>query len=73
MAFLIRLKLNDTSYQRRGKWDEKQYYKLDNELLDKYIAQLELDLERKHDITIEELNDKLVVHIVKKYITEEDY
>ena len=41
----ISLKLNDTNYQRRGKWEEKQYYRLDDDSLDKYIVQLELDLE----------------------------
>ena len=39
---------------RRGKWEEKQYYRLDDESLDKYIVQLELDLETTNDITIEE-------------------
>ena len=53
----ISLKLNDTTYQRRGKWEEKQYYRLDDESLDKYIVQLELDLEATNDITIEEFND----------------
>ena len=48
----ISLKLNDTNYQRRGKWEEKQYYRLDDESLDKYIVQLELDLETTNDITI---------------------
>ena len=52
----ISLKLNDTNYQRRGKWEEKQYYRLDDESLDKYIVQLELDLETTNDITIEEFN-----------------
>ena len=45
----ISLKLNDTNYLR-GKWEEKQYYKLDDESLDKYIVQLELDLGNKNDI-----------------------
>ena len=52
----ISLKLNDTHYQRRGKWEEKQYYRLDYESLYKYIVQLELDLETTNDITIEEFN-----------------
>ena len=52
----ISLKLNDTNYLRRGKWEEKQYYRLDDESLDKYIVQLELDMETKNDITIEEFN-----------------
>ena len=30
----ISLKLNDTNHQRRGKWEEKQYYRLDDESLD---------------------------------------
>ena len=30
----ISLKLNDTNNQRRGKWEEKQYYRLDDESLD---------------------------------------
>ena len=51
----ISLKLNDTNYQRRGKWEGKQYYRLDDESLDKYIVQLELDLETNY-ITIEEFN-----------------
>ena len=38
------------------KWEEKQYYRLDDESLDKYIVQLELDLETTNDITIEEFN-----------------
>ena len=33
----ISLKLKDTNYQR-GKWEEKQYYRLDDESLDKYIV-----------------------------------
>ena len=41
----ISLKLNYTNYLRRGKLEEKQYYRLDDESLDKYIVQLELDLE----------------------------
>ena len=45
----ISLKLNDTNYQRRGKWEEEQYYRLDDESLDKYIVQLELDLETTND------------------------
>ena len=52
----ISLKLNDRNYQRRGKWEEKQYYRLDGESSDKYIVQLELDLETTNDITIEEFN-----------------
>ena len=52
----ISLKLNGTNYQRRGKWEEKQYYRLDDESLDKYIVQLELDLETTNDRTIEEFN-----------------
>ena len=52
----ISLKLNDTNYQRSGKWEEKQYYRLDDESLDKYIVQLELDLETTNNITIEEFN-----------------
>ena len=36
----ISLKLNDTNYLRGGKWEEKQYYILDDESLDKYIVQL---------------------------------
>ena len=52
----ISLKLNDTNYQRRGKWEEKQYYILDDESLDTYIVQLKLDLETTNDITIEEFN-----------------
>ena len=51
----ISLKLNDTNYLRGGKWEEKQYYILDDEYLDEYIVQLELDLETKDDI-IEEFN-----------------
>ena len=51
----ISLKLNDTNYLRGGKWEDKQYYILDDESLDKYIVQLELDLETKDDI-IEEFN-----------------
>ena len=47
----ISLKLNDTNYPRGGKSEEKQYYKLDDESLDKYIVQLELDT--KNDITID--------------------
>ena len=50
----ISYKLNDTNYQRRGKWEEKQYYRLDDESLDKYIVQL--DLETTNDITIEAFN-----------------
>ena len=34
----------------------EQYYILDDESLDKYIVQLELDLETTNDITIEEFN-----------------
>ena len=52
----ISLKLNDTNYQRRGKWEKKKYYRLDDESLDKYIVQLELDMETTNDITIEEFN-----------------
>ena len=51
----ISLKLNDTNYLRGGNWEDKQYYILDDESLDKYIVQLELDLETKDDI-IEEFN-----------------
>ena len=51
----ISLKLNDTNYLRGGKWEEKQYYRLDDESLDKYIVQLEIDLETTNDI-IEEFN-----------------
>ena len=45
----ISFKLNDTNYQRRGKWEDKQYYRPDDESLDQYIVQLELDLETTND------------------------
>ena len=41
----ISLKLNDTNYLRRGRWLEKHYYRLDDESLNEYIV--ELDLETK--------------------------
>ena len=49
----ISLKLNYPNYLRRGKWEEKQYYRLNDESLCKYIVQLELDLETINYITIE--------------------
>ena len=47
---------DNTNYLRRGKWKEKQCYRLDDEYLGKYIVQLELDLKTTNDITIEEFN-----------------
>ena len=55
----ISLKLNymHPNYDRRGRWEEKIYYKLDEKSLDKYITQMEKDLNTHNaNISIEEFN-----------------
>ena len=54
----ITLKLNymHPSYDRRGKWEDKIYYKLDEKSLEKYITQMEKDLNTHNEISIEEFN-----------------
>ena len=52
----ISLKLNyvHPNYDRIGRWEEKIYYKLDEKSLEKYITQMEKDLNTHNDIPIEE-------------------
>ena len=63
----ISLKLNymHPNYDRRGKWEEKIYYKLDENSLEKYITQMEKDLNTHNDIHIEEFN-KIVERATEK-------
>ena len=44
------------NYDRRGKWKEKIYYKLDDKSLEIYITRMEKDLNTHNDILIEEFN-----------------
>ena len=55
----ISLKLNymNPNYDRRGKWEEKIYYKLDEKSIEKYITQMEKDLNPHNDIPIEGFNN----------------
>ena len=52
----LSLKLNymHPNYDRRGKWEDKIYNKLDKKSIDKYITQMEKDLNTHNDIPIEE-------------------
>ena len=54
----ISLKLNymHPNYDRRGRWEEKIYYKLDENSLEKYITQIEKDLNIHNNIPIQEFN-----------------
>ena len=64
----ISLKLNymDPNYDRRGRWEEKIYYKLDKKSLEKYITQMEKDLNTHNaNISIEEFN-KIVERAAEK-------
>ena len=65
-------------YDRRGKWEENIYYKLDEKSLEKYITQIEKDLNTHNDIPIEEFDkiveraaDKTLMSKYKKKITKE--
>ena len=55
----ISLKLNymHPNYDRRGRWEEKIDYKLDEKSIEKYITQMEKDLDTHNDIPIEEFNE----------------
>ena len=44
------------NYDRRGKWEEKIYYKLYENSIEKYITQMEKDLNTYNDIPIKEFN-----------------
>ena len=59
--FEISLKLNNMhpNYVRRGKWEEKIYYKLDEKSIEKYITQMEKDINTHNDIPIEEFNKRV--------------
>ena len=63
----ISLKLNymHPNYDRRGRWEEKIYYKLDEKLLEKYITQMEKDFNTHNNIPIEEFN-KIVERAAEK-------
>ena len=63
----ISLKLNymHPNYDRRGRWEEKIYYKLDEKSLEKYVTQMEKDLNTHNDIPIEEFN-KIVERAAEK-------
>ena len=45
------------NYDRRRKWEEKIYYKLDEKSQEKYTTQMEQDLNTHTDIPIEEFNN----------------
>ena len=53
------------NYDRRGKWEEKIYYKLDEKSIEKYITRMEKDLNTHNDIPIKEFN-KIVVRAAEK-------
>ena len=63
----IFLKLNymHPNFDRRGKWEEKIYYTLDEKSIEKYITQMEKDLNTHNDISIEEFN-KIIETAVEK-------
>ena len=66
----ITLKLNymHPSYDRRGKWEEKIYYKLDEKSLEKCITQMEKGLNAHNKISIEEFNTLVETETVKTWM-----
>ena len=63
----ISLKLNymHPNHDRRGRWEEKIDYKLDEKSLEKYITQMDKYLNAHNDISIEEFN-KIVERAAEK-------
>ena len=54
------------NYDRRGRWEEKIYYKFDEKYLEKHITQMEKDLNTHNaNISIEEFN-RIVERVAEK-------
>ena len=56
----LTLKFNNMhpNYVRSGKWEDKIYYKLDDNALEKFVAQMEKDLNTHNDEIVENAAEK---------------